>query len=365
MRAGSPGFAAALTASALVLGLAATASAEDGHGHATVSCGQTITHTTVLRSDVGPCPGFGIIVGADDVVLNLNGHRVYGMGQSGQGAGVYLRQRTGDKVMNGTVSDFNAGVVIEGGSSDMVLRVTAHDNLGGDGSDYGDGILIESSSDNRIIRNRTIHNGPFSGIGIVSLIDSDHPRDIGGTSTGNRILGNTVLDNNVGRIGGPDDNDGIRIEPSTTGSMIQGNHVSGSGLDGISLFRGSGDSLIANNVVTHNGFFNQVGRHGDGIIIFNLANNNVVEHNSATENAANGIQVRGPLGTTAGSTDNVIEDNTAVDNSQLPAIPSRAFGPTFDLKDTNPDCDSNLWFGNWYGTAYPDCTTTGGHMIGG
>lgn len=328
-----------------------------------VSCGQVITHPTVLFNDVGPCPGEGLVIGADDVALNLNGHRVFGMGQSGQGAGIYILDRTGVTVMNGTVSDFNGGVVIEGGSGNAVLHVVARDNQGDANSDYGDGILMESSSDNRIIGNQAIHNGPYSGIGIVSLIDSDHPRTTGGTSTGNQILNNTVTDNNVGRSPQLDDNDGIRIEPDTTGTIIRGNSVSGSGLDGISLFRGSGGSVVSNNVVTANGFDNQVGRHGDGIIVFNLADGNLVDHNTAIGNAANGIQIRGPVGTTAGSTGNVIRENTAVGNSQLPAIPSRVFGATYDLKDANPNCDSNEWFGNRYGTAYPDCTTAGGHQL--
>jgi nitrous oxidase accessory protein NosD len=350
---GVPGVAASATAQA---------AADPGGGPPVVACGQTITHSTTLKADVGPCPGTGIMVGSDHLRLNLDGHRI--LGAPGSGAGVYLLGRSDVTVTKGTVSGFAGGVVIEGGSDNTVLDIVARDNQGGNGSSYGDGILMESSTGNLIVGNQAIHNGPFSGIGIVSDIDSDHPRTTAGTSTGNQILSNTVVDNNVGRSPQLDDNDGIRVEPDSPGNVIAGNQVSGSGLDGISLFRASGHSVIVGNVSSANGFDNQVGRHGDGIILFNLADQNQVDNNVADGNAANGIQVRGPVRTTAGSTDNVIRDNTAVHNSQLPFIPSSVFGATFDLKDANPGCDANQWFGNRYGTADPVCTTTGGSRVG-
>ncbi|MGH9077363.1 MAG: NosD domain-containing protein [Acidimicrobiales bacterium] len=339
------------------------AGASDRPTASAVSCGQTITHSTVLKRDVGPCPAGGVVVGADNIVLDLHGHRIFGApspsSPSGHGAGVYLLDRTGVTVTGGTVSNFDGGVVIEGGSSNNVVGVTARDNLGGNGTNYGDGILIESSTGNRIADDAAVHNGPFSGIGIVSLVDSDHPRATTGTSSGNQILFNTVADNNVGRNSVLDDNDGIRIEPDSTGNVVVGNHVSGSGLDGISLFKGSGDTVVSANVSTANGFDNQVGRHGDGIIVFNLADGNTVVANRVTGNAANGIQIRGPVGATAGSTDNTIAFNAALGNSQLPVIPSPVFGATYDLKDANPNCDSNRWLANRSGTAFPACTTTG------
>jgi hypothetical protein len=34
---------------------------------------------------------------------------------------------------------------------------------------------------------------------------------------------------------------------------------------------------------------------------------------------------------------------------------SQNFGPIFDLLDNNPNCDSNTWQDNRYGTAFPPC----------
>jgi len=74
-----------------------------------------------------------------------------------------------------------------------------------------------------------------------------------------------------------------------------------------------------------------------------------------TRNADNGIVARGPRGTAPGARFNIIRFNTAIGNAALPTLPS-IFGPAFDLLDTNPDCDDNVWQGNRFGTAFPPCT---------
>jgi hypothetical protein len=56
---------------ALVLG-SGLGLATPAHG-AVLSCGQTITQSTVLENDVGPCNSNGIIIGADNITFNLNG----------------------------------------------------------------------------------------------------------------------------------------------------------------------------------------------------------------------------------------------------------------------------------------------------
>jgi hypothetical protein len=44
-----------------------------------VSCGQTITHDTTLTVDLINCPGDGLVIGADNLTLNLNRHTIDGM----------------------------------------------------------------------------------------------------------------------------------------------------------------------------------------------------------------------------------------------------------------------------------------------
>ena len=50
-----------------------------------VGCGDTITADTTLDSDLVNCPNNGIVIGAEDVTLDLNGHRIDGDGTPAAG----------------------------------------------------------------------------------------------------------------------------------------------------------------------------------------------------------------------------------------------------------------------------------------
>jgi parallel beta-helix repeat protein len=308
----------------------------------------------VLENDLTGCANNGIVVGADNITLDLNGHTVAGTPNSGDQGGVVLVGRTGVTVRNGTVRGFDVGVVIEGGSANTVDAVVAIENISFQGTVNrgGDGIAILSSRDNRIRNSVAFNNGPFSGIGIYSDVDSAHPRSTSGVSSGNVVVNNTVHGNIQGRTPNNvvnNDNIGIRLEPGNSGNLILDNRVSGNGLDGITLFVRNTFTTVRGNIVTHNGFYRQTARRGNGIgLQIGGANDNLVENNTVTGNADNGISVRN------GSLRNTVRNNTAVGNAVLPPV-SQTFGPTFDLLDNNPNCDANVWLDNRYGTAFPPC----------
>ena len=165
---------------------------------------------------------------------------------------MFLLNRTGVTVTNGTVRGFDIGVAIDGGSGNTVSRITARDNIGGVGTIGGDGIAIMSSSGNRILNNQAINNAPFSGIGLYSRRDSAHPGTPGPVRN-NLIDGNTIQSNKIGRnlVNPADtDNDGIRLENDVAFTTIINNLVSDSGLDGISLFADTADNVVRGNQVT-------------------------------------------------------------------------------------------------------------------
>jgi parallel beta-helix repeat protein len=308
----------------------------------------------VLENDLAGCANNGIVVGADNITVDLNGHTVAGTANSGDGGGVVLVGRSGVTVRNGTVRNFDVGVVIEGGSANTVQGVNAVDNIAFETGPHrgGDGIAILSSSDNRILNNNTINNGPYSGIGIYSDVDSAHPRSTTGVSSGNVVDGNVVAGNIQGRTPNNvvnNDNIGIRLEPGNTRNVISNNRVNDNGLDGITLFVRNTFTTVRGNIATHNGFYRQTARRGNGIgLQIGGANDNLVEGNYAVGNADNGISIR------SGSLRNIVRNNTAVLNVVLPPA-STNFGPTFDLLDNNPNCDANVWLDNRYGTVFPPC----------
>lgn len=342
------------------LGLAAPASAH--------TCGQVLMANNVLDIDVGPCPNGGIVIGADNITFDLNGHRIFGTGGANDKAGVSLKGRTGVTVKNGTVTDFDIGVAIEGGSANTVSGITARHNIGGGGGIGGDGIAILSSTANRVLGNKTVDNGPYSGIGVYSRVDGDHPRTTTGVSRNNLVDGNSVQGNIISRdrttpLG--TDNDGIRVENDGASNTFSNNLVLNNGLDGVSLFADTANNVVRANNVQHNGFYRTTARRGSGIIVFTRSTGNVVENNSVSLNADSGIDIRPPLGANPGALNGRIVGNTSVGNSALPFIPSVNFGPSFDLKDGNltPPCDNNTWFGNRYRTFNQPCVTAGGQRV--
>jgi len=89
-------------------------------------CGRVITGTTTLTRNIGPCATDGLVVGADGITLNLGRQRVFGFDGAGSGneAGIRVTGKTGVQILNGTVSGFDAGVVLDGGGSHTVSNLT-------------------------------------------------------------------------------------------------------------------------------------------------------------------------------------------------------------------------------------------------
>ena len=358
-----------IVAAVAALAAAAVVTQVSPAGAAHVTCGQVITQSITLDSDVGPCPNNGIVIGADNITLNLNGRRVFGTAGPGDRAGVYVFRRTGVTVRNGTVSNFDGGVVIEGGGNNTVTSVQARDNVGrGTGAQrtiYGDGIAVLSSVNNRILNSRATGNGPFAWIGVYSAVDADHPRQTTGPSTGNLQEGNQSSDNIRARDGSLNNPEaaGGRFEPGGSNNTARNNQFLRNGIDGLQIYSGGGGHVVENNLIHGNGFFRTAARRGNGITLFRGNANNVIRNNRITGNADSGIWVQGPAGANPGSVGNRILDNYVVRNVALPSIPNANFAPNFDLNDRNPDCDANVWFGNTYRTANPPCTTNGGRRV--
>lgn len=256
----------AASAGALVLGLTVTA-APAGAAH--VQCGDVLTQDTRLDSDIGPCPGHGLVVRASGITLDLAGHTVFAENGPEERVGILFANVSGVTVENGTVEGFDAGVAINGGGGNTVKHVTAQNNVNDmqepfpftPGTalppeqlplmlcDYGDGITTFASDNNVIEHNRVIGNGPYSGIALVD--DSD----------GNVVRKNTVADNNVRNLTTRFDGSrgtglcgatlpgapgmqrgrevqaiGIRIEgPGADDNHVDGNSVDNSALVGISV----------------------------------------------------------------------------------------------------------------------------------
>ncbi|MBW3548236.1 MAG: right-handed parallel beta-helix repeat-containing protein, partial [Actinobacteria bacterium] len=344
------GLAAAVAGLASLL-FAGTAAADH------VECGDVISTDTRLDSDVGPCPGDGLIVRADGVTLDLGGHRVFAASPNGpaENVGIRLANVTGVTVQKGTVEGFDAGVFINMGGNNTTEKIDAINNINdmaepfafqpgagvteqpdvaaGDVTPqqwmsqmictFGDGFTTESSDNNRIQKNNVIGNGPFGGITLV------------GDSDGNQVEKNTVNENNISnwttRSNGEQGSAlcgatlpgapgmqrgrevqaiGIRLEgPGADDNVIEGNRVEDNALVGISIH-----SYVC---IPPEGFETGVQEPNTG----NLITKNDVRRTGAEtfeiDDFADGISslAQGPIGrVTCTSPDNTIVKNRSTDN---------------------------------------------------
>jgi parallel beta-helix repeat protein len=354
--------------------LTATVLVDVAEGQA-VGCGGVITRDTRLSGDVGPCPGEGIVIAADNITVDLGGHRVIGDPRARMApdkAGIILRQVTGVTVRNGTVERFDAGVVIMGGGRNTVRRVTARDNvnyrmvtgrdsqpedIGPDVGPYcelGDGITALGSNDNVIEQNLLYGNGPFSAVSLV--FDSDR----------NRVANNDVRDNDVmnetpagtGTVCGSTANGpipdpppfccdawgrhsqdvGVRIEgPGAERNVVERNLMQRNGLAGV-LITGFHMEVGTNNgfnVVRRNRIYQTglrvhdstgdgteayrssgIQLHHSGPPFIHVSYGNLIEGNESSGNFASGIEVTGPTpgSGVVGEHGNTIRNNVVNDN---------------------------------------------------
>ena len=353
------------------------------------ACGTVVNASGhwVVANDLGPCTGMGIVVRHNGVTLSLNGHTITGNDTANHTAveqvGVLLANVKGVKVQGpGTVTAFDGGVAILGGTQDAVSGVTAHDNINhllfpyggvvnssgqyGDPTlnpcNYGDGILADNSSYDVISANTSYHNGPFSGI---ALVDAATNNSVTGNTTYNQSVYNQVFQpssntftsgpcgpfssNTVG-VGRRDQDIGIRVEgPGATNNLVDSNDSHGNMLEGISIHGHVCDSspsfggppptpdndfnTVSNNSVVGNGNDIYAPRSPNGIGVLQQGPVNIVcpsthetiTGNTVTSNANDGIFVAGRA-----TTGNTVSGNTATGNGnngiELGGTSSGSFG---------------------------------------
>jgi hypothetical protein len=313
-------------------------------------CGQVITSDTKLTRDLGPCPGDGIIVGADNITLDLNGHTVKGAGPGdGSHPGVRISQHQGVTVTGGTITGFAAGVAIIGGSGNNLTNLTVTGNIGPPQNltpEFGDGVAIFFAPNNRIQNDTISGNGTSDGVALLGLGANYNlvEDDLIENNAGPGILVNAFLDFNLpGRGGSLNNNDAI------------GNTLINNAGDGISNVSND-NATDAHNTLTNNGQHPGPFDSGNGIGMQagQIANHNtadLVEYNVITGSGFDGIQTDDTSG------------NQILDNVVTGSNAGGTYG--FDLHDFFGDCNSNTWSGNDWGTAglYPACTGNGGHQV--
>lgn len=257
--------ASMLVLAGLVTGIVAPATASD-------LCGTTILANLTLDHDL-TCPGNGLIVGADGITINLNGHTIVG---PGSGVGISVSNRTGVVIVGGTVKNFLAGVQLVNSTAIVVKENRFTGNQ--------DAVFLIGSRGSTIKENTAWQN---SRVGVML-----RPSGIR-NSTQNLVAENTLTDNT----------NGIILVETPTGNVLRENLISGSTNAGINVNGG-----VSGNVIQENAFIGNAA----GIRLNLGATGLLPTGNSFIENtiAMNTCGVTGPAGDNTFK-ENVLEGNEA------------------------------------------------------
>jgi large repetitive protein len=112
-------------------------------------CGMEIVASIKLDHDL-VCPGNGLVIGADGIQVDLDGHAITG---SGGGVGIDVVGRTNVAVVGGTVRNFAMGVRTLNSSQITIKKNLLLEN--GDGLDLAGGSAGVTVMDNEFRDNRT------------------------------------------------------------------------------------------------------------------------------------------------------------------------------------------------------------------
>lgn len=330
---------------------------------ATVSCGQVLAQSTLVLNDLTDCPADGLIVGANNVTIDLGGRTLDGIGL---GAGVRNPGYDGVTVTGGTVGGFDEGVALMPGAADNVvadLRAIANEvagvsatgatrptlreltlNANGSGvvltttttatlrasaiglnsgpavhlsatsgsrvegnvlRDNGPGVVVEGSDANTLEANTLSRNDG----GIEIAADPDNPT---ATSDANVVRANVL------RASG-----GIAVD-SATATRVEANDVRQSGATAITLEASTGTVVVRNLATANSGGIELLGSAGNriesnrisasagGITLEAGSIRNLVLANTVSGNDGDGIVVADNVAPIDGST---IEANTAQSNA--------------------------------------------------
>jgi parallel beta-helix repeat protein len=300
---------ATLASLAMILAVAVSGAMGGGRAPAShVDCDAVITTDTTLDSDLIDCPNNGIVIGADDITLDLNGHTISGDGDEFASCpeneacdvGVLNDAHDGVTIKGGRITAFGPGVFLFSAKQGRLRDLSTVENA-------FNGIVLFRSSRNRIERSTASRNGRPNDFPGIALIESDHNRITKNRMSGNADLGlftedsdrnlirhnktsghpeggmivegdrNEIVGNRSVREGGgvlitivsrggkavgnvirgnevrDARESGIAVDRVPKHTLVKGNHVVGSGKSGIIV--GSPSTTITKNRAVHNGRF--------------------------------------------------------------------------------------------------------------
>ncbi len=339
-----------------------------------VTCGQTITSSVRLTNDLTDCSGDGLVIGADAITVDLDGHTIDGVGL---GAGVRNTGFDSVAVTGGTLTQFDDGILFAGGHGIVDAMTLTENQVSGvairggptgsvvrhtDVSSSPVGIELSGGTTGATVHDATLTLIPGDGVLLDGTTASTVTRTAvtGASQSGIALVGasgNTITDNTLSSNSGS----GLSLDLASDDNTVRGNDVADSGSDGIAVTASDGNDVVANVVTTSGGCgisldgatntlvaSNDV-RFNAGGICLTLSSGNTIERNTVAGTSGTGISLEGE------SFDNVVRLNTVSGSS----------GSGIEVAGAAPAGDGNLVLGNYATGNSGDgiAVADGGHTV--
>ncbi len=210
---------------------------------AAIGCGSVIRHSVKLTTDVGPCgAGNAITIRGRRIKFDLGGHTIRGMGLANSNGIVVDQGSKKVSVRNGTIANFDDGLVVFG-SKNSVSDIVSHDSVLG---------VVWSALGGSMIRTRAFGNG-------TAGLDVSFP------AAGAVIRDFSAIDNNNGALVGRPvtitnsfftNNSANGLFASGPNIVLRGNYFNHNAMIGLDAI---GDSeVIGSNIANYNGTWGMV-----------------------------------------------------------------------------------------------------------
>jgi CSLREA domain-containing protein len=333
----------------------------------TLSCGQLITQSTILSNNLTDCNGNGLVIGASNITLDLNGRTIDGINL---GVGILNNGFDNVVITNGFIQEFDFAVQLNAGASGNVvsglrtlsnqeggIQLSNADQAGAgnivrdntiEGSIHGVALIDGSSAST--VRNNTISAAADNGVYVLSSNDNRIEANTIFETSGAGVMlegasGNTVLDNELTSNSGGGVVVGVELFPANN-NRIEGNTIRLASGDGIAVVDSSQNELVNNDIRESSGGIsldnaqstlilrndirsssggidliassgntiedNTVSANSGGISLESLSLSNLIVRNTVTNNSGEGIYIADPAPAAQG---NRIEFNTVSNNS--------------------------------------------------
>ncbi len=251
-----------------------------------------IIANTTLTSDLLNCPDNGIVIGADNITLDLNGHVIAGDGTSVPSCPADLACDVGVEnfaghshvtITGGSIRQFDVGVIVGDGAVGDHIRDLAISHTNGVG-------IVVSQTTKTVIDHNVISDPGVSGVVLFGSAEPLISSNVVSGSTGYAMF---LVDNSNGLI------QYNRLTSSEHGFAVGGasnlvrNNVVTNSLGSIDVFDGSTSTRVE---------FNSLRDVGDGILVGvafgTLVDHNLVNRTGGDERGGFGVSLDGSVGTT-------------------------------------------------------------------